>query len=210
MSRTLGRRLLWGILVAALLGVVAAAIVSRLGRTVPMDDLPVLGELPTFDLMDQHGRAVSLDDFEGTPWIADFVFTRCTVSCPLLSQRLSELDGELPADGARLVSFSIDPTYDTPQVLARYAERFDASPRWSFLTGDKETIYRLVRNGFKLGIDPTPPPGSASSKEPIVHSTRLVLVDAEGRIRGYYDAFDKGQIRRLRRDAQTLIREVGR
>src|SRR3954452_18148656 len=186
----LRRGLIWTLLVVALVAVVTATAIDRLRRPEPP---PVFDPVPAFSLSNRDGRPVRLQDLAGAPWIADFIFTRCPASCPLMTARMARLERELPRDlGVRLVSFTVDPERDTPAVLERYAESYKAPGRWLFLTGPKEEIYRLSRQGFKLGID-FPPPGTTTGPavEPILHSTRFVLVDGQGRIRGYYDGFDE-------------------
>lgn len=194
------RALLWGLLLAVLAGVVAVAL-STLGRR--GEPLPDYGSLPPFELLDSAGRPAGLDDLAGRPWIADFIFTRCVAVCPMMSLRMAELDRELPAEVA-LVSITVDPEHDTPEVLARYAERLEASERWSFLTGEPAAIYELSLDGFHLAVDPDPPPEMASDEMPILHSARFALVDAHGRIRGYYDSMDRAEMERLARDAARL------
>jgi protein SCO1/2 len=188
----LARRLLWTALVAVLLAVASAALVQRLRRSPPP---PVLGRVPPFALTNRDGRTVTLADLAGRPWIADFVFTRCAASCPMMTARMARLGSE-----ARRVSFSVDPAHDTPAVLQAYAASFDAPADWLFLTGEEEALHRLARQGFKLAVDPAPPVGG----EPILHSTRFVLVDARGDIRGYYDAFDEESMAKLDRDLRAL------
>ena len=196
---TVRRGLIWGLLVAGLLVVAAAALVQRMRQS----DLPDLGEVPAFSLENRDGRTIRLDDLRGTPWVADFIFTRCPASCPMLSARVARLDRELPPDlGVQFVSISVDPAYDTPEVLQRHAQKLGASDRWLFLTGNREEIRRLSIEGFKLGLDLDPAPGSSS--EPILHSTRFVLIDGRGTIRGYYEAFDEASMERLRRDLESL------
>jgi protein SCO1/2 len=189
------RGLLWGVLVAVLLVVAAAALVQRLRRP---DPPPVLGQVPDFTLTNRDGRTVRRSDLAGSPWIADFIFTRCPASCPMMTARLSRLERGLPPDlGVRFVSFTVDPEHDTPEVLQKYAASFKVPDRWLFLTGDKDQLYRLSKEGFKLGVEINPQPNTL---EPILHSTRFVLVDGEGRIRGYYDGFDEESMGRLERD----------
>lgn len=200
---TLRRGLLWGLLVAALLAVTAAAVFQRWSRPEPP---PVLGQLPEFTLTNRDGRPVSLGDLSGTLWVADFVFTRCPASCPMMTARMARLGRELPAGlPVRFVSFSVDPDHDTPEVLERYAESFSAPDPWLFLTGTREQILRLTIDGFKLGLEMSPPP-EMNAPEPILHSTRFVLVDGEGRIRGYYEAFDEESMKRLEADLRALAR----
>lgn len=198
---TFRRGLLWGFLVLALVAVAAAALVQWMRRPEP---LPVYGKLPAFSLVNRDGRTVRLEDLAGAPWVADFVFTRCPASCPMMSARMARLERNLPKDlNARLVSISVDPTYDTPEVLERYARKFEAPERWLFLTGEREDVRRLSIEGFKLGLDMDPPPGEVGP-EPILHSTRFVLVDGEGQIRGYYEAFDEATMEKLRSDLLRL------
>lgn len=198
---TVRRGLIWGLLVAALVLVAAAAAYQRLGRPQPP---PVLGRVPDFQLTNRDGRRIGLADLAGKPWVADFIFTNCPASCPVMSLRLATFEQELPDDlEHHLVSFSVDPENDTPEVLQRYAESFDAPPHWLFLTGPRDEIYSLSKQGFKLGIDDSPQ-ATAGGPEPILHSTRFTLVDGQGNIRGYYDAFDEAAVERLRRDLLSL------
>ena len=201
MKMPLRRGLLWGLLVAVLVAVAAATLVQRLRRPEP---IPVYGKLPAFSLVNRDGRTIRLEDLAGAPWVADFVFTRCPASCPMMSARMARLERSLPRDlDARLVSISVDPVHDTPEVLERYAGKFGAPERWLFLTGEREAVRRLSVEGFKLGLEMDPPPEMAAP-EPILHSTRFVLVDGEGRIRGYYEAFDETSTEKLRSDLLRL------
>ncbi len=205
-SRRLLRLLLWAVLVLALVAVAGAAAWSRWGAR--REPPPVLGEVPPFSLVNRDGRTVTRNDLAGAPWIADFVFTRCAASCPMMTDRMAKLakNLDLGQAGARLhlVSFTVDPGHDTPAVLAAYADRYKAPPDWLFLTGQEEAIHRLSRDGFKLAVAPAGGPDSANPPEPILHSTRLVLIDPQGRIRGYYDGFDPESVEALERDLRTL------
>lgn len=195
----------WTLLVLALAGVGGATLYQRLTRPAPP---PILGHLPDFTLTNRDGRPVSRHDLEGRPWIADFIFTRCGVSCPLMTQRMAKLARELPqASQLRFVSFTVDPAYDTPAVLEAYARRQNAPPGWLFLTGDRDAIFRLSKKGFLLGIDPNPPPGAAAPGELILHSTRFVLVDGKGRLRGFYEGFADGTPEQIERDLEGLRAE---
>lgn len=204
MSFTLRRGLLWGLLVLTLLVVAGAAVYQRLRRPEPP---PVLGPVPEFQLTNRDGRTVRLSDLAGKPWVADFIFTRCPASCPIMTSRMALVNRELSDDlDFRPVSISVDPEHDTPEVLRRYAESFQAPDDWLFLTGGRDEIFRLSKDGFKLGIDdnPAPAPDGAPHPEPILHSTRFVLVDAQGQIRGYYNAFSDEDLEKLKRDLQAL------
>lgn len=163
--------------------------------------LPVYWELPDFSLLDQHGRARTRADLLGAPWIADFIFTRCAGVCPQMTARMARLQGTLP--GTRLVSITVDPSHDTPEVLARYARDFEAGPDWLFLTGPREALYRLSVDGFKLEAMETPADRRAD-EGPFLHSSKLVLMDARGRVRGYYDSGEAEAMARLAADVATL------
>jgi protein SCO1/2 len=198
------RLFLWIALVAALLAVAVAAGWSWFSRLSTSPPPPVLGQVPAFALTNRDGRPVTLASLAGRPWIADFVFTRCAASCPMMTARLARLGKELPSGKpVRRVSFTVDPAHDTPEVLTRYAASFQAPADWLFLTGPEADLHRLSREGFKLAIDvPKGDPGS--TVEPILHSTRFVLVDGEGRIRGYYDGEDEEAMRRLVGDLRAV------
>jgi protein SCO1/2 len=186
--------------VAALVVVAGAGLWEVLSRPVPP---PVLGEVPEFSLTNRDERTVRRADLAGSPWVADFIFTRCAASCPMMSLRMERLNRDLPADlPVRLVSFTVDPDYDTPAVLERYAASFKAPARWLFLTGPRDEMHRLSKEGFKLAVDA----GGGPQDEPILHSTRFVLVDGEGKIRGYYEAFDEESMKKLRQDLEALRR----
>jgi len=121
----------------------------------------------------------------------------------MISSRMSELQKPLEKTDVHLVSFTVDPTKDTPEVLRGYAERLDAQPgRWDFLTGAQSTIYNLSRNGFKLAVA-----DSGDQTGVPVHSTRMVLVDRHGSIRGYYNAAEADAMTKLLADTNHLLRE---
>jgi protein SCO1/2 len=171
--------------------------VARLARhTLPKD-----GIIPPFQLTDQNGETFGSQQLQGKIWIADFIYTSCPGPCPMISSRMSETQKPLRDTDVKLVSFSVDPEHDTPAVLRDYASRLNAQPgRWHFLTGDKDVIYRLSRDGFKLAAAENGAIGP-------IHSTRMVLVDREGVIRGYYDATDADAVTRLLADTNHLLRE---
>ena len=163
--------------------------------------LPVYGDVPAFTLVDQQGQAVSRDMLRGSVWVADFIFTRCAGQCPMMAAQMAQLAAQLPPrSGVRLVSFTVDPVWDTPEALARYAQAYPSASAWSFLTGEEATIRRLCREGFHLAFSE-----QGTDAEPITHSTRLVLVDRQGRIRGSYDATDEAAMHQLGRDLRRVL-----
>lgn len=198
------RWIAWGAIGAAL---VAVALVLLLdGRQPAVDALPVIAEVGTFELVDHAGRRVTPSDLAGAPWVVDFVFTRCRSTCPLMTEAMQRLRADWPRDvPVRFVSISVDPEHDRPEVLADYRrQRGIEGDDWLFLTGERDIVFRLVSDTFLLQFDPDPPPELATPEMPILHSTRFVLVDAHGRIRGYYDGLDRAALERLRRDVQRI------
>jgi protein SCO1 len=197
----------WRLAALALIFLGAAAIALGLTalhiRTEP--ELPVYGSVPDFTLTERSGRSVRLADLRGRVWVADFVFTSCGGPCPLLSRRMADLQKRF-ADRPmlQLVSITVDPDRDTPEALRAYAERYAAqAERWWFLTGPKPDVAGLVRNGFHLAAEM--PEGS---EQDITHSTRFVLVDPGGRIRGYYDGAGDDDRDRLPEDIDRLLRSL--
>src|SRR5438874_452851 len=161
------------------------------------------GTVPHFQLVNQEGQPFDSAQLAGKIWIADFIYTTCPGPCPMISMRMSELQKPLEKTDVHLVSFTVDPEKDTPEVLRGYAEKLRAEPkRWDFLTGAKSAIYDLSHKGFKLAVSD----GSDQAGIP-VHSTRLVLVDRHGEIRGYYEATEADAVTKLLADTSHLLRE---
>jgi protein SCO1/2 len=147
-----------------------------------LSGLPIYDTVPNFTLTERSGKNVSLDDLKGQVWVADFIFTNCADSCPMMSNRMKDLQETAIQNGVRLVSFTVDPNRDTTEVLKSYADQYGAQgDRWLFLTGKEEYIHQLAIKGFHLGVE------KAQEENPILHSNKFVLVDRRGRIRGYYE-----------------------
>ncbi len=140
--------------------------------------VPLLDRVPDFSLEERGGRTVAARDLRGKVWVVDFIFTSCAGICPAMSAGMRRVHEAMRGDADGLcVSVTVDPERDTPETLRRYAAEYGASPdRWLFLRGDQHAVHMLEYEGFHMG-DP---------KDPFGHSQRAVLVDREGRIRGYY------------------------
>ncbi|MCK6455257.1 MAG: SCO family protein [Phycisphaerae bacterium] len=166
--------------------------------------LPVIAEVPDFSLVNELGRPITRGDLRGRIWVADFIFTHCAGPCPRMSAQMERIQaGVRSYDDVRLVSFSVDPERDSPPVLREYGARYHALPAtWTFVTGDRRTIHRLAIDGFKLSVE------DETASSPILHSTRFMLVDRVGRIRGAYDGEDEPSVRKLLADIERLRREA--
>lgn len=204
------RRLLWPLIavvplvgIAGLTRLVSSDRANRTGNT----PLPVLASAPQFSLSERGHRTVTLGDLGGYVWVADFIFTRCAGPCPELTLRMRSLQNALleRQKEVKLVSFTLDPEYDTPRVLEAYADKNHADrDLWWFLTGDDGgAIHKLVQEGFLQTVVP------GSGGNPIIHSTYFVLVDRQGQIRGFYEGLDPATKARLLGDIEVLLAESG-
>ena len=171
-----------------------------LGPQAIAETLPDYGPVPDFSLTSQQGKPFSRHSLAGSVWIVDFIFTRCSGQCPLMTQTMAGLSQKLAAlPDIRFASISVDPEYDTPKQLQDYARTMHAdSARWVFATGSQEAVYRLSREGFHLGVGEEQPAGMPT------HSIRFGLIDRHSRLRGLYPADDAEAMQRLLRDARRL------
>jgi len=216
------RRVLWGVVAVICITVVGIVIwrwqaraISETKSQLPLEGLKNYGAVPDFTFAERSGRKISLADLKGKVWVAQFFYTHCTDICPLTVPQMGLLHLEYLNDpdfrsAVRFVSITVDPERDTAEVLSKYAEHFSADPDlWLFLTGDKATIVRLARQGFKLGIGEEANPPEIAKKtgeeKELFHSNRLILIDRSAQIRGYYSGIDAEAMVRLRRDLKTLL-----
>jgi protein SCO1/2/putative membrane protein len=186
---------------SAFLGLLAA--LALFGQTAAHAQEPKslwdLAGVEDFSLTECHGQTVTKADLLGKPWLACFIFTRCAGAdyCPRVSREMEILQQRLKGVDVRLVTITVDPENDTPEVLCEYAARYKADPeKWWFLTGDKETIYHLIRHSFRMIVyeDPKQIPGFE-----VAHSLEIMHVDAEGVVRGRYKAPSDVDMAKLRR-----------
>lgn len=189
----------------------AALLLSAAVSQATAQDAPrVLFPIPEFVALDQNGAPFGNEDLRGQVYIANFIFTRCKTVCPLTTNEMKTLQAELQADpaaaGVRLVSFSVDPEYDRPDVLKAFGVKNGADPeRWTFLTGTQGQMWWLVQKGFKLPVGDAP----ENDEMPIFHSRSFALVDGEGRMRGMYDPLEPAEHEKLVRDAKAVLAEPG-
>ncbi len=183
----------------------AVMAVSMVGcRQKKLDDF---GAVPAFSMTDQSSKPVTNASFLGTPWAAAFVLTRCPMACPRVTRAMKGVQDDAKHRGVslRLVSFSVDPDNDTPEVLRQYAQNYGADlTTWSFLTGDADRVRTTAEKGFKIAVEGTSDPSRADFG--INHGTQLVLVDSVGHIRGYYATDDEKTLRDVVSDAASLAK----
>ncbi len=159
-----------------------------------------------FAFTERSGETVTRQDLLGEPWVVGFVFTRCAGPCPRVTGQMKQLADALKDVKFRLVTLTVDPDYDTPEVLTRYADFFDApEDKWLFLTGDKAKLYRYVGESFKMPVQEM----EGEDRQPgfeVLHTTNLLLVDAKGVVQGKYNALLPEDMAKLRRDVRKLAK----
>ena len=166
-------------------------------------DLPKLFPVPDAKLVNDAGAPVQLAANKGYVTVYDFIFTNCGGTCPLMTQSMRQVTRKIDADApVRFVSISVDPARDTPTQLAEYAKRVRNDDRWTFLTGDRNTIVDLSVKGFKLAAG-DPQPGG----EPLLHSSKFAVADRSGMIRAYIGATDEHAAEQVRDTVEELVKE---
>tara|TARA_R110002096_G_scaffold44526_13_gene120522 strand:+ start:108942 stop:109595 length:654 start_codon:yes stop_codon:yes gene_type:complete len=214
MSQSSTKTLRIVVLVASLLaGAIAIVWVVRSSVAksgVPSQSAPkhpeIYGEVPEFQFTNQDGKAFGKAQLLGKVSIANFIFTRCRTVCPVFTMKMQRV-AEKTSNDIQLLSFSVDPEYDTPEVLAAYAKEHGVdTSRWHFLTGDAKAVKDTVAGALKIsmeleGIDEEGIPD-------IVHGGHFVLFDGMGRIRGYYNSDDADRIQIMIKDAVWLAEQV--
>ena len=200
--------IVWSGLAVVILTIFGAYVASSLGKN-HRPALPVLSRVPDFALTNQFGRVVTLADFRGQVWVADIIFTRCPRACAKMTREMSQLQSALPPNQpVKFLSLTADPEYDTPEVLSEYAKKFGAaSERWQFLTGKKLDVYRLATKGLLLAVDEVKADERTSPEDLFVHSTRFVVVDKHGRVRGTFDGTEPSSEQKIVEAIQTLLQE---
>ena len=168
-------------------------------NTNEQDSLPVIGGIPNFEFVDSEGRDVGLSTLKGKVWVADFIFTTCTMACPIMTGNMNIIHKKYKKnDDLRLVSISVYPEYDTPEVLKKYASQYEANTdTWHFLTGNETTVKEVIKDGFKIG----------DYEDIIFHSEKFALVDRNGMIRAYYNGMKSEDMKKLKKDINNLLKQ---
>ena len=163
------------------------------------DSLHVIGGIPDFEFIDSEGRDVGLSTLKGKVWVADFIFTTCTMACPIMTGNMNIIHKKYKKnDDIRLVSISVYPEYDTPEVLKKYASQYEANTdTWHFLTGNESTVKEVIKDGFKIG----------DYEDIIFHSEKFALVDRNGMIRAYYNGMKSEDMKKLKKDINNLLKQ---
>ncbi len=150
-------------------------------------------------MTDSEGRPFNSSQLAGKVWVADFIYTLCPGPCPRMTSQMHKVERQISGDpDVRLVSFSVDPDHDSPPVLNAFAHRFGGpAPDWIFLTGSRATVHLLAYQTFHVG----------DIIGRMDHSTKFIVVDKHGAIRGYYSSFDADGIPQMMKDVAALRHE---
>lgn len=164
---------------------------------------PLNWEIEPFEYMNQDEEMVSLDDLKGQVWMADFVFTNCETICPPMTYNMSKLNEALETEGVegvQFVSFSVDPTVDTPDKMKAFMEGYDLSKAdWNFLTGyTQEEIEAFAKDNFKAYVF-KPDEGTQ-----VDHGTYFYLVGKDGKIMKAYQGFQNVPMEDIVNDIKIL------
>jgi protein SCO1/2 len=178
-------------------------LIRSINRELP-PELPKMFQLPTYNLVDENGMSFGSENLKGKIYITNFHFTSCPTICVELMKNMQVIQKRVRGVGTNinLVSITVDPEYDNSKILFKKARELHANAHiWKFLTGDSSEIENLLMHGFKVAMGK---PETYESVYDIAHSGKLVLVDDQGWIRGYYST-DKDSVNRLMIDVGLLI-----
>lgn len=194
----LPQAIMWGAPVVALLAVIAAVTINWAESS--REQVPVIASVPEFTLTDMTGQSFGRNDLNGKLHLVNFIFTRCPGICPRMNHEVKQLyDLYRGSEKIAFVSITVDPEYDTPEVLRRYADSVGVNDgSWKFLRGPIEDVRKLIEQGFLFD----------ASELPAAHPARLVLVDQFGQIRGYYTYDDEAEEALLKQQIRQLARSL--
>ena len=197
------------LLLAVLLIAIGASQFSRLLPVSPRSELRKFTVIPAFTLTERSGKTITNADLSGKIWVADFIYTTCPGPCPLVTASLAKVQAATAHDPrVQLVSFTVDPQNDTPAVLSAYAQKFGADPnRWWFLTGPERPLYTLIENGFYQVVQDNRGQPPQDGQFNVTHSTKMVLVDGDGVMRGFFDGVGPDGRAELLKGIKTLEKE---
>ncbi len=175
---------------------IGLATLRQQGRKPAGPPLPVLYGLTDFRLTNHLGRSVTVADLRGQISVVNVIFTRCPGPCLAMSRQFAKLQAALPADGStRLLTLTIDPEFDTLEVLNRYGEKLGAnSDRWWFLTGDLAELRRVAIDDFKFIAREKDQADQASADDLFIHSTYFMIVDRRARVRAIVESAEPGAL----------------
>ncbi len=174
--------------------------------------LPIIGNdqnhhISPFSFTNQDGKTITNADIKNKIVVVEYFFATCKGICPKMNANLSKVYEAFKGNkDVMFLSHSVDPLKDTVEALKAYSLRFDADPtQWMFLTGDKKELYDMARYSYLISADDDT--AGLSVDQDFIHDKHYVLVDPEGRVRGFYDGLSDEDIAKITSDIKTLIEE---
>ena len=159
-------------------------------------------QIPEFSLVAHTGQSIRREDLSGKVWVASLMFATCRDVCLQIAEHLKKIDRSIQSiPEARIVSISINPEEDRPEALTAYAKGLDASGQWLFLTGERSEIRKLAQAGLFLS--------AGTDEAPLFHSEKLVVIDAQGAVRGYFDGLDPASVSKITKLLNRLQKQSG-
>ncbi|MCF7805863.1 MAG: SCO family protein [Candidatus Marinimicrobia bacterium] len=197
-KRSLPVVFVWGFSIVLILAIVAWVVINQAHRS--RADLPSYGDIPQFEFVNQDGDPFGTEEIMGEITVLDFIFTNCEGPCPIMSSKMSQLYTQYSnAEQLQFVSISVDPARDTLEALKAYGKRHGVNDdRWNFLRAPIDSVRKVSMDGFMLG-----------GNFPMGHSTKFVLIDPKGEIRGYYNSLEDASIEALKSDIKVLAERFG-
>ncbi|MBL8912641.1 MAG: SCO family protein [Archangium sp.] len=192
-----------GVTVLGLVGARVALRTSPEASKIERTELPVLSSVPAFSFVDQSGKPFESKNLGGQIWVANFIFTRCPNICPKFTAKMGALQDKSASSmpQLKLVSFTVDPEHDTPEVLAAYGEKHKADfTRWTFARGERADLEKVIKDGMLQPMDM----GDGKDLNSVVHGSYFALIDGQLRVRGVYRFTEPGSVDDMLRDAQVL------
>lgn len=187
---------IWGISIVIILAVIAWVVINQAQKS--RADLESFGSIPNFEFVNQDGNPFGSEQIKGKVTVLDFIFTNCQGPCPVMSSKMSQLYEQFDGhDQVQFVSISVDPARDTLEALNAYGKRHGVDDhRWNFLRAPIDSVRKVSVDGFMLG-----------GNFPMGHSTKFVLIDPTGEIRGYYRSLEDASIEELKKDIGALAKQ---
>jgi protein SCO1/2 len=173
--------------------------------------LPVYGNpgqhVAPFAFKNQDGRIITNKDVKGKVYVVEYFFTTCKGICPKMNENMTHVYQAFRGNrNVLILSHTVDPLKDTVQAMKEYSQRFDANgDQWMFLTGDKKQLYDMARYSYLINADDDTT--GVSIDKDFIHDNHYVLVDGDGRVRGFYDGLKIPEINKLITDINTLLKE---
>src|SRR6201996_2668966 len=195
-----------------ILGIAFLGYYYKVSNGQKQSSLPVVGteqnhHVAPFSFVNQDGKTITNEDVKGKVCVVEYFFATCKGMCPKMNENMEKVYKAFRGNrNVLILSHTVDPIKDTVQALKAYSLRFDADPnQWMFLTGDKKKLYDMARYSYLISAEDDT--AGVSIDKDFIHDKHYALVDGYGRVRGFYDGLSPGDISKLIKDINALLKE---